>query len=60
MYWPGFPRPTSPSAIHYYRDTDVDTLTHATFTYIMCDFWVDASDDRSTDCRQDPSMTAFK
>jgi len=33
--------------LHYYRDTDVDTLTHATFTYIMCDFWVDAGDDPS-------------
>ena len=33
--------------LHYYQDTDVDTLTHATFTYIMCDFWVDATDDPS-------------
>jgi len=33
--------------LHYYRDTDVDTLTHATFTYILCDFWVDSGDDPS-------------
>jgi len=31
--------------LHYYRDTDVDTLTYATFTYVMCDFWVDSDDD---------------
>ena len=31
--------------LHYYRDTDVDTLTHATFTYVLCDFWVDEGDD---------------
>jgi hypothetical protein len=33
--------------LHYYADTDVDTLTQATFTYVMCDFWVDADDDPS-------------
>ena len=42
------PTPThSLGNLHYYRDTDVDTLTHATFTYVMCDFWVGEGDDPS-------------
>lgn len=31
--------------LHYYADSDVDSFRYATFTYILCDFWVEAGDD---------------
>ena len=33
--------------LHYYRDSVVDTFNRATFTYVLCDFWVEAGEDFS-------------
>ncbi len=40
------PEPThSLGNLHYYADSDVDSFRYATFTYILCDFWVGSTDD---------------
>ena len=31
--------------LHYYADSDVTSFRYATFTYILCDFWVESGDD---------------
>ena len=33
--------------LHYYRDSVVDTYHRATFTYVLCDFWVESGEDFS-------------
>jgi hypothetical protein len=33
--------------LHYYRDSVVDTYNRATFTYVLCDFWVESGEDFS-------------
>ena len=42
------PDPThSLGNLHYYADSDVDSFRYATFSYILCDFWVGSTDDAS-------------
>jgi len=31
--------------LHYYADSSVETFSFATFTYVLCDFYVEAGDD---------------
>jgi hypothetical protein len=31
--------------LHFYADSALDTFALATFTYVLCDFWVDETDD---------------